>query len=100
MFSQIRVCAERLGIRLKLRCDVPALANLSMHPNERMCRSCLRRGSSNWRETNPCWGRDRCGGCFGGYVWDRRAPSRRGRGGFPWRANLFYPDDSRHSQII
>ena len=70
-----------------------------MRPNERTCRSCLRRGRSNWRETNPCWEGDRCGGCFGGYVWDRRAPSRRRRGGGPGRANLFYPDDAWHSQI-
>ncbi len=83
MFSQICECAERLGIRLRLSHGVPALANLSMHPNERTCKSCLRRGCSNWRESNPCWEKDRCGGCFGGYVWDRRAPSRRGRGGIP-----------------
>ena len=83
MFSQVCEYAERLGIRLRLSHDVPALENLSMHPNERTCRSCLLRGCSNWRETNPCWGRDQCGGCYGGYVWDRRAPSRRGRGGIP-----------------
>jgi hypothetical protein len=83
MFSQICECAERLGIRLKLSHDVPALANLSMRPNERTCR-CLRRGCSNWRESNPCWGRDRCGGCFGGYVWDRRSASRRGQRPAAW----------------
>ncbi len=76
MFSQICECAERLGIRLKLRCDVPALANLSMHPNEKTCKSCMRRGSSNWRESNPCWEKDRCGGCYKGYIWDKRAPSK------------------------
>jgi hypothetical protein len=47
LFSRVCECAERLGIRLRLSHDVPALANLSMHPNERTCRSCLRRGHSN-----------------------------------------------------
>ena len=83
MFAQICECADRLGIRLRLSHDVPALENLSMRPNERTCKSCLRRGCSNWRESNPCWDRDRCGGCFGGYVWNRRSASRRGRGGIP-----------------
>ena len=80
MFSQVCEYAERLGIRMKLGYDIPALENLPMRSNERTCKSFLRRGCSNWRESNPCWERDRCGGCFGGYVWDRRAHSRRGRG--------------------
>ncbi len=75
MFTQVCECAERMGIWLRLSHDVPALANLSMHPNERTCKSCLRRGCSNWRETNPCWERDQCGGCFDGFIWDRKTPS-------------------------
>ncbi len=77
MFNQICGCAEAMGIGLNLRHDVPALQNLSMHPNERTCRSCMRKGCSNWRESNPCWERDQCGGCFSGYMWDRKTPSRR-----------------------
>ena len=76
MFSQICECAEKLDIQLKLGYDVPALSNLSMHPNERTCKSCQRRGCSNWKESNPCWEKDWCGGCFGGYMWDRRTPSK------------------------
>ncbi len=54
----------------------------------------MRRGCSNWKESNPCWEKDQCGGCFGGYAWDRRTVSRKGRGGGPGKANLFYSDDS------
>ena len=79
LFSQIRVCAERPGMQPNLRQGVPALANLSMHPNERTCRSCMRRGCSNWRESNPCWEKDNCGGCYSGYMWDRKTPSKRRR---------------------
>ena len=80
LFTQVCECAERLGIRLRLSHDVPALANLSMCPNERTCKSCLRRGCSNWMESNPCWGRDQCGGCFGGYMWDRKTASKNNVG--------------------
>ena len=75
MFSRVCECAERPGMQPDLRQGVPALANLCMFPNEVTCRPCLRRGCSNWRESNPCWEGDRCGGCFGGYVWDRRTSS-------------------------
>ena len=54
MFSQVCGCAERLGIRMKLEYDVLVLATLSIRPNERTCKSCLRRRSSNWKESNPC----------------------------------------------
>ncbi len=77
MFTQVCECAERLGIRLRLSHDVPVLANLSMHPNERACRFCLRRSCTNWKESNPCWERDQCGGCFGGYMWDRWTRAKR-----------------------
>jgi len=59
---------------MRLRPDVSALENLSMHPNERACRSCKRRGRSNWRETNPCWEKGRCRVCFSSFFGTRESP--------------------------
>ncbi len=76
MFTQVCGCAERPGVRLRMSRDIPALVSLSIHLKERMCRSCLRKGCTNWKESNPCWERDQCGGCLGGYMWDRKTAAR------------------------
>ncbi len=76
MFNQICECAEKLGIHLKLSHDVPAMENMSMYPNEKKCRVCLRKGNSNWSDMK-CWGENLQGTCYGRFMWDRKTPSSR-----------------------
>lgn len=70
-FEEVCRCAEAMGIVLRMERRVPALENLAMHPIERRCSNCLRKGSENME--TPCWkdGQPFCGR----YMWDRRTPA-------------------------
>ena len=70
-FAQVCECAEAVGVSLRIERRVPALENLAMHPAERRCSNCLRKGSSNIGD--ECWkdGQMLCSR----YMWDRRTPA-------------------------
>ena len=75
-FNQICDCANRMGIRLELSYEVPALMNLAMYPVEENCKTCLRRRSQNKDENSECW-KDGGQACCSNYMWDKKTPARQ-----------------------
>lgn len=74
-YTQICDCAQRIGLPMELRHDVPALDNRAMWPIEHTCQSCLRRGRANRGGESPCWKEKGAGGCFE-WIWDRKTPAK------------------------
>ena len=75
-FNQICECAERIGIALELRYDVPPLMNLAMYPVEETCKTCLRRKSRNRDKGSECW-KNSGQVCCSSYMWDRKTPAKK-----------------------
>lgn len=72
-FTEIMACAEMIGVRPRIPERVPVLDNIALLPNERTCKACLRRGSSNL-EDGFCKKKDHQAFCDR-WMWDRRTPA-------------------------
>ncbi len=75
-FNQICECAERIGIALELKYDVPPLMNLALYPMEETCKTCLRRKTKNKSKDSECW-KNNGQMCCSSYMWDRKTPARK-----------------------